>query len=196
MNLNFTINLTDIGVGLETIGTRESERQEILDFLVSVDETMADADFTHNLIYQLTVSLTEDVEVRDGDLLTIPGVQEGRQISFSQLYEGLSHMPEDNLIALLANAMMAKRNRDSLAAALAELCVECEHPMGVHNTPCEVGGYDNCQACMESSKYVSLSTPCAGCGHVRNHHTASGNWCTIAYADAEAACRCTGFQKE
>lgn len=114
MNLSFNISLTDIAVGLETLDGDKDERQELMDFLLSVDESVSDAEFTRNLVYRLAEDYSHDVEVRGDELMTVPGIQESRQVTFAQLYESLSYMGEDKLIALMANAIMVKRERQSV----------------------------------------------------------------------------------
>lgn len=136
-------------------------RNEVLEFVTDVDAAVAETEFTHDLIYRLSGSISEESEVRGDDLLTVPGVQEGRKVSFIQLYEGLSHMPEEILIALLANAMMVKRDREAEAARNALICQVCEHPAGVHNEPCLPGLVISCHACSEAAK-ANVGGPC-GC---------------------------------
>lgn len=83
----------------------------VLEFITDVDEAVADAGFTHDLIYRLSVSLSEESEARGWEKVTILG--EGQQVKFSNLYESLSYLDEDKIIALMANAMMVKRERRS-----------------------------------------------------------------------------------
>lgn len=134
MDLNFTVSLTDIGFGLDVSGNSESERQEILDFLVSVDESMADAEFTRNLVYRLVEDYSHDVEVRGDELMTVPGIQESRQVTFAQLYRGLSYMDEDKLIALMANAMIVRRERDAVASLSLDTACLCGHTLNYHDS--------------------------------------------------------------
>lgn len=195
MDLNFTVNLTDIGIGLDVSGNSESEREEIMDFLVSVDQSMADADFTHNLIYRLSESLAEESEVRAWEPVALP---EERATTFGQLYETLSHMPEDKLIALMANAMMVKREREAVAAAHAVLCESCEHPMGVHNMVCLPGLTGSCHACTEAAKGAK-SAVCV-CGHSLNYHDSLKRLsaCTLTSIQDQMGtipCPCEGFEE-
>lgn len=149
MNLNFTVSLEDIGIGLELSGNSESERQEVMDFLVHVDESVADYEFSQELIYRLVLSIAEDSEVRGWKPVALP---EGRDATFSQLYETLSHMPEDELIALVANAMMVKREREREIEAVKDepvmcaRCTGCGHSERVHalggQTPCPCEGFE------------------------------------------------------
>lgn len=113
MYLNFTVSLTDIGIGLELSGNSESERQEVMDFLLDVDESVADYEFSQELIIRLATSFAEDSEVRGGYLVTLPSGFGDREVSFNQLCAGLSHLDEDKLIALLGNAVVVKRERES-----------------------------------------------------------------------------------
>ncbi len=112
MNLSFNVSLTDIAVGLETLDGGEDERQEVMDFLLSVDESMADAEFTRNLIYKLADNLSHYSEARGWEKVTILG--ERQQVKFSNLYKSLSYLDEDKIIALMANAIMVKRERQSV----------------------------------------------------------------------------------
>lgn len=138
MDLNFTVSLTDIGLGLDISGGSESERQEILDFLVSVDESMADAEFTRNLLYRLVEDYSHDVEVRGWEPVALP---EERATTFGQLYETLSHMDEDKLIALVANAMMVRRERERELEA--RLC-RCGHERDRHKSKNPLLAPDSC----------------------------------------------------
>ena len=150
MHLNFTVSLTDIGIGLDVSGNSESERQEIMDFLVSVDEGMADADFTRNLIYRLAVSLSQDTEADDWETVTVR--PDGTSTTFGALYEPLSYMSEDKLIALMANAITVSRERDAAVAMNAAPCDVCGHRWGVHNYMCLPGLTFSCHACTEEAK--------------------------------------------
>lgn len=62
MNLSFNVSLTDIAVGLETLDGGEDERQEIMDFLLSVDESASDTDFSRELVYRLAENFTHTSE--------------------------------------------------------------------------------------------------------------------------------------
>ena len=176
MDLNFTVSLTDIGIGLELSGDSESERQEVMDFLVHVDESVADADFTHDLIYRLVLSIAEDSEVRGWKPVALP---EGRATTFSQLYETLSHMPEDELIALVANAMMVKREREAEAAE--RVAVEAVRRIE--------------ELEKEAAKF------CAICGHTLKYHDSLKRLsaCTLTSIKDEAGsipCPCEGFEEK
>lgn len=146
MKFRFEVGLDDIGIGLDMMSNSDEEREEVLDFITHLDESMADADFTHNLIYRLSVAISHDTEVRGWEPVALP---EARATTFAQLYEALSYMDEDELISLMANATMVRRERDSVAAANAVLCEACEHPMGVHNMVCLPGLTGCCHACDE-----------------------------------------------
>src|SRR5690606_29949310 len=91
----------------------------------------------------------------------------------SSLAEDLSHMGEDQLIALLANAVAIKRER---ASKERNTCETCGHPNGVHNLPCNelMATSTSCHACFEAvkGKPLSLTTECA-CGHSLNYHKES-----------------------
>ena len=131
MNLNFTVSLDDIGIGLDLSGNSESERQEVMDFLVSVDENMADMDFSCSLIYRLAVEVSHEAEAHAADLVTV--LPDGTHTTFGSLYELLSYMPEDKLIALMANAMMVRRERDAIASlSLDTACLCGEENKGAH----------------------------------------------------------------
>lgn len=116
MNLNFEISLEDIGIGLELSGNSESERQEVMDFLVHVDESVADYEFSQELIIRLATSFAEDGGEKFAYQKAV--VQHGTQyvkLPMPSLAESLSHLDEDQLIVLLANAVFMKREREEEA---------------------------------------------------------------------------------
>ena len=155
MDLNFTVSLEDIGIGLELSGNSESERQEVMDFLVHVDESVADYEFSQELIYRLVLSIAEDSEVRGWKPVALP---EGRATTFSQLYETLSHMPEDELIALVANAMMVKRERESKERNTCDVCV-CGHTLNYHDSLKRLSA---CTLTSIKDETGSIPCPCEG----------------------------------
>lgn len=199
MNLNFTVSLADIAIGLDVSGNSESEREEIMDFLVSVDEDMADSDFTCNLIYRLAEDLSQDTEAHDSETVTIPDGFGDKRVTFSQLYEGLSYLDEDKLIALLANAMKVSRERDAEAARNAAPCDVCGHPWGAHNYVCLPGLTGSCHACTEEAKGAK-SAVCV-CGHILNYHGSlkRSSACTLSSIKDQMGaipCPCEGFEEK
>lgn len=142
MKLSFEVSLSDLATAIEYQDGSDSERQEVMDFLVTVDECMADYVFSQELIYRLSVSLAEESEDRGWQPVTLP---EGGATTFSRLYETLTHMPEGELIALMANAMMVSRER-----ALSEAKAKVDQVMEDFSS-------------WEKSKPLPLSTECV-CG--------------------------------
>lgn len=201
MNLNFTVSLEDIGIGLELSGNSESERQEVMDFLVHVDESVADYEFSQELIYRLVLSIAEDSEVRGWKPVALP---EGRAATFSQLYETLSHMPEDELIALVANAMMVKREREAEAVKDEPvMCARpgCGHSERVHalggQAPCLAGSLCACPM-FKVEWPLPLSTMCT-CGHSLNWHREGhdeGQGCVSKLYGQDNDCPCDKFKEE
>lgn len=128
MELNININAEAVARCVRA----ENDQDEILDLITYLDEVVAEEDFTRDLIYRLSVSLAEESEVRGWQSVALP---EGGATTFSRLYETLSHMPEGELITLMANAMMVRRDREAEEAAkplpLATVCV-CGHNLNWH----------------------------------------------------------------
>lgn len=56
MKLSFEVSLSDLATAIEYQDGSDSERQEVMDFLVTADECMADYVFSQELIYRLSVS--------------------------------------------------------------------------------------------------------------------------------------------
>lgn len=115
MDLNFTVSLTDIGIGLELSGNSESERQEVMDFLVHVDESVADHGFSQELIYRLAENFTHDSEGFAYKNVALKGEQSGITAlykSLSSVAEDLSHVDEEHLIVLMTDAIFRKRERE------------------------------------------------------------------------------------
>lgn len=115
MNLNFEVSLEDIGIGLELSGDSESERQEVMDFLVHVDESMADYGFSQELIYRLAENFSHSTEGYAYRNMALKSEQSGVTALYKTLptvAEDLSHVDEEHLIVLMADAIFRKRERE------------------------------------------------------------------------------------
>lgn len=113
MNLSFNVRLADISTGLDlTLTNHPDEQEEITEFITTLDGLVDDLEFSRNLIYKLADNLSHYSEARGWEKVTILG--ESQQVKFSNLYESLSYLDEDKIIALMANAIMVKRERQSV----------------------------------------------------------------------------------
>lgn len=114
MNLSFNISLTDIADGLETLDGGKDERQELMDFLISVDGSVSDADFSRELIYRLAEDFTfvsEGFGKANVSLKGKGGVTFMHK-TLPKLAEDLSYVDEEHLIVLMADAIFRKRERE------------------------------------------------------------------------------------
>lgn len=163
MDLNFTVSLTDIGIGLELSGDSESERQEVMDFLVHVDESVADHGFSRELIYRLAENFTHDSEGFAYKNVALKGEQSGITAlykSLSSVAEDLSHVDEEHLIVLMTDAIFRKREREreSKERNTCDVCV-CGHTLNYHDSLKRLSA---CTLTSIKDEAGSIPCPCEG----------------------------------
>lgn len=135
MNLDFTISLTDIGIGLDVSGNSESERREIMDFLLDVDCGMADVDWSVNLITELSVSTAQDMESEgfmDSSILVnmpVPGLPDGTgtvpmAVKVADLVRAMAEQAPHLVIQIMAEALHTQVRNTAKAQTerAAEVC--------------------------------------------------------------------------
>lgn len=135
MNLDFTISLTDIGIGLDVSGNSESERREIMDFLLDVDHGMADVDWSVNLITELSVSTAQDMESEgfmDSSILVnmpVLGLPDGtrtvrRAVKVADLVRAMAEQTPHLVIQIMAEALhtQVQNTAKTQAERAAEVC--------------------------------------------------------------------------
>ena len=133
MHLSFNVNLNAVGTGLDlSLTNHPDEQEEITEFIATLVGLVDDLDFSRNLIYKLADNLSHYSEARGWEKVTILG--ERQQVKFSNLYESLSYLDEDKIIALMANAIMVKRERQSVEEEQDEL-----EPLSVIACQCGCG---------------------------------------------------------
>lgn len=218
MNLNFEISLADLGVAIEYGGNSESERQEIMDFLIDVDRGMADLDWSVDLISALAISTAEDMEATDFKETTVmvnmplpvPGLPEGAvnvpmAVKVPDLVQGLADQTPHLVVQIMANALFVQREAAAKAAEQEDPpCTRCGCPRELHRV--NVGGertgcfdHDSCDE-WKQDKSLPLSTVCV-CGHTLNYHDSlKAKRCTInVHVDEDhstESCECEGFEED
>lgn len=111
LNVSTRFNLEELAASVAVNNIQD----DVMDFLIGVDAFVADYDFTRELVVRLATDLAGEVGTHASEVVTIPDGFGDKRVTFSQLYEGLSYLDEDTLIALLANAVTIKRERDAEA---------------------------------------------------------------------------------
>lgn len=167
--------LVDVSDLSYTMGSM-NEREEVLKFVTELDMSMADVDFTLELIRRLADSLTEDLEEETAEIKTsVPTeilkhgtfVEIRQTIPLSAVIRALSEQDPYVLVYTLAKASQLQAEKDMDAP----LSCECGHPRGVHNRQDGLCGADaGVRDCMACSVREKEDPSCTACGCVRSVH--------------------------
>lgn len=178
--LSVDISLSDVALAIEYSGNSESERREIMDFLIDVDRGMADVDWSVDLITELVVSTAQDMEA-EGFLessilvnmpLPVPGLPDGTvtvpmAVKVADLVQALAAQTPHLVLQVMAEAL----HRQTLAAAktddmkLYDVCGGCGHTRVIHDDSEDECGDHNCM-CVQFRENCTL----ADCGHPMKAH--------------------------
>lgn len=139
--LSVDISLSDVALAIEYSGNSESERREIMDFLVDVDRDMADVDWSVDLITELVVSTAQDMEAEgflESSILVnmpppVPELSDGTvavpmSVKVADLVQALAAQTPHLVLQVMAEAL----HRQSLAACAGDTCVTNCHPCAVN----------------------------------------------------------------
>lgn len=115
-SLSVDVSLSDVALAIEYSGNSESERREIMDFLLDVDRGMADVDWSVNLITELSVSTAQDMESEgfmDSSILVnmpVPGLPDGTRtvpmaVKVADLARAMAEQTPHLVIQIMAEAL-------------------------------------------------------------------------------------------
>lgn len=185
-SLSVDVSLSDVALAIEYSGNSESERREIMDFLLDVDRGMADVDWSVDLITELSVSTAQDMESEgfmDSSILVnmplpVPGLPDGTvtvpmAVKVADLVRAMAEQTPHLVIQIMAEALHTQVRNTAKAKAerAAEVCGNCAHTRG-HHYEADSDFYEACQdthcMCQEFTEFCGL----VACGHsMKNHNT-------------------------
>lgn len=181
VGLSVDVSLSDVAMAIEYSGNSESERREIMDFLLDVDRGMADVDWSVNLITELSVSTAQDMESEgfmDSSILVnmplpVPGLPDGTvtepmAVKVADLVRAMAEQTPHLVIQIMAEALHTQVRNTAKAEAerAAEVCGNCGHIRTHHFKGEEdCGNLKNCM-CQEFTEFCGLMA----CGHPMGAH--------------------------
>lgn len=134
-SLSVDVSLSDVALAIEHSGNSESERREIMDFLLGVDRGMADVDWSVNLITELSVSTAQDMESEgfmDSSILVnmpVPGLPDGTRtvpmaVKVADLVRAMAEQTPHLMIQIMAEALhtQVQNTAEAQAERAAEVC--------------------------------------------------------------------------
>lgn len=134
-SLSVDVSLSDVALAIEYSGNSESERREIMDFLLDVDRGMADVDWSVDLITELSVSTAQDMESEgfmDSSILVnmpVLGLPDGtrtvrRAVKVADLVRAMAEQTPHLVIQIMAEALHTQVQNTAKAQAerAAEVC--------------------------------------------------------------------------
>ena len=134
-SLSVDVSLSDVALAIEYSGNSESERREIMDFLLDVDHGMADVDWSVNLITELSVSTEQDMESEgfmDSSILVnmpVLGLPDGtrtvrRAVKVADLVRAMAEQTPHLVIQIMAEALHTQVRNTAKAQTerAAEVC--------------------------------------------------------------------------
>ncbi len=134
-SLSVDVSLSDVALAIEYSGNSESERREIMDFLLDVDRGMADVDWSVNLITELSVSTAQDMESEgfmDSSILVnmpVLGLPDGtrtvrRAVKVADLVRAMAEQTPHLVIQIMAEALHTQVRNTAKAQTerAAEVC--------------------------------------------------------------------------
>ena len=134
-SLSVDVSLSDVALAMEYSGNSESERREIMDFLLDVDHGMADVDWSVNLITELSVSTAQDMESEgfmDSSILVnmpVLGLPDGtrtvrRAVKVADLVRAMAEQTPHLVIQIMAEALHTQVRNTAKAQTerAAEVC--------------------------------------------------------------------------
>lgn len=184
--LSVDVSLSDVALAIQYSGNSESERQEVMDFLIDVDRGMADVDWSTRLVSHLAESLRQELDTDDWGSakilvetdLAVPGLPDGTvtvpvAIPVERIARALAVQTPHLAVAILGEAVFLREAADEKVKAqrAAEVCGNCAHTRG-HHYEADSDFYEACQdthcMCQEFTEFCGL----VACGHsMKNHNT-------------------------
>lgn len=180
VGLSVDVSLSDVALAIEYSGNSESERQEIMDFLIDVDRGMADVDWSTRLVEHLAKSLAQEIDtdewrsakvVVETDL-PVPGLPDGAvtvpvAIPVERVARALAVQTPHLAVAILGESVALREATDEKVKAqrAAEVCGGCGHTRLTHDGS-EDGCSDSHCLCTRFRKNCTLAT----CQHPMGAH--------------------------
>ncbi len=136
-SLSVDVSLSDVALAIEYSGNSESERREIMDFLLNVDCGMADVDWSVNLITELSVNTAQDMESEgfmDSSILVnmplpVTGMPDGTRtepmaVKVADLVRAMAEQTPHLVIQIMAEALHTQVRNTAKAQTerAAEVC--------------------------------------------------------------------------
>jgi hypothetical protein len=160
VSLNMNLSLDDIAIALDMTSNSKSECQEVMDFVLGVDQSMCDVDWTVELVSRLAISVAEDVQpdgFADAALRVFHKISDLAHLegaTHSQIITALADEDSYLIIQIMADVLAVQRREAEKARRRSELCLVCQHPMFMHNggEHC-IRGFDttkDCHACTQA----------------------------------------------
>lgn len=180
VGLSVDIDLDDVAMAIEYSGSSESERQEIMDFLIDVDRSMADVDWSTRLVSHLAESLRQELDTDDWGSakilvetdLAVPGLPDGTvtvpvAIPVERIARALAVQTPHLAVAILGEAVFLREAADEKTKAQqdAEVCGGCGHTRRIHDDSEDGCGDSHC-LCTRFRKNCTLAT----CQHPMGAH--------------------------
>lgn len=193
VSINVDLSLSDIGSVIEFAANSDSERREVLDFVLDVDQFMADVHWSLDLVAELANSVAQesiDGEFRKTSIpvpteLPVPGDPEKVvtvpvHITVPNLAKALAAIDPEMAVQIYAESQeLRKQELAKIERAKAAVeCVGCGHTYGEHDGTClaeepGLGGAFTwrCECSeFEEEKAKDRADECVRCGHTRSLH--------------------------
>lgn len=148
VSISVDLNLDDISSVIDFLGNSESERREVLDFVLDVDRGMCDVHWSLDLITELATSLAQ--ETIDGEFrkikIPVPMDTEYAKhkmistaiIPLPNLVKALSAIDPELVVQIYAESQeLRKQELAKIEQAKAAVeCVGCGHTYSEHDGAC------------------------------------------------------------
>lgn len=194
VSLNVDIDLDDVAHAISHAS--ESDNDEIQDFLVDVALSVGSEVFVRRLIRRLAEWLEPAHGPNTEFLVQGVGLTVEGDATMADLVKALSTQPSSSIIALMVEALRARRNEMEKQAKVREraeqvkrCCARCEHSATYHK------GFSGPNACIFGCDCEGFElkdeTPCE-CGHTWSDHKDNPKY-TCYHAIYTPDCICMRF---
>jgi hypothetical protein len=195
VRLNVEIDLDDVAQAIEY--ATSYDRHDIADFVIGVDQSMADADWSTRLVERLAVSLAQEFDsdgwesasiVVETDL-AVPGLPDGTvtvpmAIPVERIVRALAAQAPSAAVTILGKAVALRQDEENKDKQQrdAQVCGNCGHPRAHHfNGEEDCGDLKNCMcerfrencvllACQHPMSAHNKPYPCANDTRTTNCH--------------------------
>lgn len=178
VGLSVDIDLDDVAQAISYATSRD--RNDIADFVIDVDQSMADADWSTRLVERLAVSLAQEFDGDGWDSasivvetdLTVPGLPDGTvtvpmAIPVERIVRALAAQTPSAGVTILGKAVALRQDEASKTKAQqdSEVCGGCGHTRRIHDDSEDGCGDSHC-LCTRFRKNCTLAT----CQHPMGAH--------------------------